>query len=155
MVFADLHDPRFTDVDEARKWFESQRWPDGMICPHCRNFDQTKIKALRGRSHRRGLYECAQCRLQFTVTVGTSMHRSKIPLNKWLIAMHLIAASEKGVRARELHHALGIAYHSAWYLSWRIRNAMDSTEPVTAIRESAGGPQDSQEEITRLLMRTL
>src|SRR5665647_2745664 len=124
-LFGSLGDPRFTEADEARKWFETLRWPDGVICPHCGNFDPCKIKPLRGKSHRPGLYECGQCRLQFTVTVGTPMHRSKIPLNKWLIAMHLMSASEKGVTARELHHALGIAYHSAWYLSRRIRKAMD------------------------------
>jgi hypothetical protein len=82
------------------------------------------------------------------------MHRSKIPLNKWLIAMHLMSASETGVTARELHHALGIAYHSAWYLSRRIRKAMDTTEPVTATKERAEGhQQDSQAEMTRLLVR--
>ena len=85
----------FVDADEARKWFEIQRWPHGVTCPHCDNSNQVKIKLLQGKSHRPGLYECAECRQQFTVTVGTVMHRSKIPLNKWLLAMQLISAPEK------------------------------------------------------------
>jgi transposase-like protein len=112
------------DADEARKWFEAQRWPHGVICPHCGNFDQIKITPLQGKSYRSGLYYCVECRHQFTVTVGTPMHRSKIPLNKWLIAMHLISASENGVSARELQDALGIAYHSSWHLSRRVRQFM-------------------------------
>lgn len=119
-----LTDPRFHDVDKARAWLEAQRWPHGPFCPHCGNSDQTKIKALRGKSHRAGLYQCAECREQFTVTVGTVMERSKIPLNKWVLAMHLMSASKKGMSAHQLHRMLGITYQSAWFLCHRIREAM-------------------------------
>lgn len=119
-----LTDPRFHDADKARAWLEAQRWPHGPFCPHCGNSDQTKIKALRGKSHRPGLYQCAECREQFTVTVGTVMERSKIPLNKWVMAMHLMSASKKGMSAHQLHRMLGITYQSAWFLCHRIREAM-------------------------------
>jgi transposase-like protein len=76
---------------------------------------------LRGKSHRPGLYCCNECRRQFTVTVGTAMHRSKIPLYKWLMALHLILLSKKTVSIRQLSHKLGIAYHSAWSLAHHIR----------------------------------
>jgi transposase-like protein len=119
-----LTDLRFQDADKAREWFEAQRWPHGPNCPHCGNANQEKIKALQGKAHRPGLYQCAECREQFTVTVGTVMERSKIPLNKWLLAMHLMSAGKKGTSAHQLHRMLGITYQSAWFLAHRIREAM-------------------------------
>jgi transposase-like protein len=123
-----LSDPRFHDADKARAWLEAQRWPHGAFCPHCGNSDQNKIKALQGKAHRTGLYQCADCREQFTVTVGTVMERSKIPLNKWVLAMHLMSASKKGMSAHQLHRMLGITYQSAWFLAHRIREAMTETK---------------------------
>jgi len=121
-----LTDKRFQDIDEARKWFEAQRWPNGPWCPHCGNAYPDRITALHGKAHRAGVYQCneAECRLQFSVTVGTVMERSKIPLNKWLLAMHLMASSKKGVSAHQLHRTLAITYQSAWFLAHRIREAM-------------------------------
>jgi transposase-like protein len=120
----DITDPRFTDADKAREYLEAQRWPDGRICPHCGNADQAKIGVLNGKAHRAGLYQCNECREQFTVTVGSVMERSKIPLNKWLMAMHLLGVSKKGMSAHQLHRMLGITYQSAWFLAHRIREAM-------------------------------
>ena len=126
-----LTDKRFQDVDEARKWFEAQRWPNGPWCPHCGNADPDKITALHGKAHRPGVYQCnePECRLQFSVTVGTVMERSKIPLNKWLLAMHLMASSKKGFSAHQLHRTLEITYQSAWFLAHRIREAMKDLKP--------------------------
>jgi len=122
----DLSDPRFTDPDKAREWLEAQRWPEGPICPHCGNADQDKITSLRGNAHRPGVYQCnePECREQFTVTVRTVMERSKIPLHKWVLAMHLMSSSKKGMSAHQLHRMLGITYQSAWFLAHRIREAM-------------------------------
>ena len=119
-----LSDPRFIDVDAARAWLEAQRWMDGRVCPHCGNADEAKIKALAGKAHRRGVYQCNECREQFTVTVGTVMERSKIPLNKWVMAMHLMSSSKKGMSAHQLHRMLGVTYKTAWFLAHRIREAM-------------------------------
>ena len=71
-----------------------------------------------------GLYYCAACNGQFTVTVGTVMERSKIPLSKWLLAMHLMGASKKGMSALQLQRMLGVTYKTAWFLCHRIREAM-------------------------------
>jgi transposase-like protein len=148
----DLSDPRFGNASKARKWFEAQRWPHGVTCPHCGNFDQLLIKLLRGKSHRPGLYNCIECRLHFTVTVDTAMHRSKIPLNKWLMAMHLMSASK--VSVRELQDALGIAYLSAWSLSHRIRQVIGGQEIATNPIDGAEDPERGIKAITsRLLVR--
>ncbi len=124
MSAADLQNPAFTNDDKAREALEAIRWPDGPFCPHCGNSDQDKIAKAQGNAHRAGLYYCAECNGQFTVTVGTVMERSKIPLAKWLLAMHLMGASKKGVSALQLQRMLGVTYNSAWFLCHRIREAM-------------------------------
>jgi transposase-like protein len=119
-----LTDPRFQDAEKAREWFEAQRWPNGPFCPHCGNADPDAIRKLEGKSHRPGLYQCAACREQFTVTVGTVYERSKVPLNKWLLAMHLLGSSKKGISAHQLHRVLEVTYQTAWFMAHRIREAM-------------------------------
>jgi transposase-like protein len=120
----DLTNPIFTDANAARVYLEQQRWPNGPYCPHCGNSDPEQIRPLKGKAHRAGLYQCNACRKQFTVTVGTVFERSKIPLNKWLLATHLMCASKKGVSAHQLHRTLGITYKTAWFMAHRIREAL-------------------------------
>jgi len=86
--------------------------------------DAAKIKALEGKAHRSGLYQCAECRDQFTVTVKTVFERSKIPLSKWLAALFLLTSSKKGVSAHQIHRSLGISYKSSWFMMHRLREAM-------------------------------
>jgi transposase-like protein len=124
MATSDLQNPAFTDDNKAREALEGIRWPDGPYCPHCGNVEQEKISKGHGKAHRPGLYYCAACNGQFTVTIGTVMEDSKIPLSKWLFAMHLIGASKKGMSALQLSRMLGITYKSAWFLCHRIREAM-------------------------------
>ena len=74
------HRPVFTDAEQAREWLEKHRWPNGPVCPHCGNSDPDKITSMQGEKHRRGLYQCNECREQFTVQVGAVMERSHIKL---------------------------------------------------------------------------
>src|SRR5215207_6560104 len=120
----DLSEPRFHDANAAREWLEAQRWPNGPICPHCGNADPAKIKHLEGKAHRAGVYQCNECREQFTVQVGNVMERSKVPLHKWVLAMHLLGASKKGMSAHQLHRMIGVSYPTAWFIFHRIRLAM-------------------------------
>lgn len=129
MATADLQKPQFTNDDKAREALEAIRWPDGPFCPHCGNSDKEKIAKGQGSAHRPGLYYCAECNGQFTVTVGTVMERSKIPLSKWLLAMHLMGASKKGISALQLQRMLGVTYKSAWFMCHRIREAMRELFP--------------------------
>lgn len=118
---------RFSTPDKARKHLESIRWSDGVVCPHCGNVDDScELKPMTGtKTHaRKGVYKCRGCRKQFTVTVGTIFEGSHIPLNKWLIAMHLLCASKKGISTHQLHRMLGITYKCAWHMTHRIRYAM-------------------------------
>jgi transposase-like protein len=121
---AELQDPRFTDETAARQALEAVVWPNGPVCPHCGNFDQTKIAKLETKSARPGLRYCNECKGQFTATVGTVFERSKLPLTKWWLAMHLIGSSKKGMSSHQLHRMLGISYKSTWFMMHRIREAM-------------------------------
>ncbi len=117
-----LTDPIFTDKDAAREYLERTRWAGEPYCPHCGGVD--RIKKLEGKSHRPGLFQCGDCRKQFTVTVGTVFERSKVPLNKWLLATFLMASSKKGISAHQLHRSIGVTYKTAWFMFHRIREAM-------------------------------
>lgn len=116
--------PHFTDADKAREYLEALRWPTGAVCPHCAAIGDHY--ALKGTAHRPGLYKCKDCRKQFSVTVGTVFERSKIPLNVWLMAVHLMCASKKGMSAHQIHRMLGVTYKTAWFMCHRIREAMNS-----------------------------
>lgn len=117
-----VNDPIFQDEAKAREYLEAQIWPDGPICPHCKAEDVTK---LHGAAHRVGVHQCNVCREQFTVTVGSIFERSKVPLTKWLLAVHLLCGSKKGMSAHQLHRMLGLTYKTAWFMAHRIRKAME------------------------------
>jgi transposase-like protein len=121
---ANLQNPIFTDEAKAREWLEARIWPNGPTCPHCGNADQTRLTSMHGTVHRAGLYQCNECREQFTVTVGTVFERSKIPLTKWLAALFLLSSSKKGMSTHQMHRMLDISYKSTWFMTHRLREAM-------------------------------
>src|SRR6202030_3908271 len=127
----DLADPIFTDEAKATAHMEADRWPDGAVCPHCGSLNVHKM----GGKTQAGMFLCNDCRDKFTVRTGTVFERSHIPLHKWLLATHLMAASKKGVSAHQLHRMLGITYKSAWFMAHRIRAAMSPSKP-----SPIGGP---------------
>jgi transposase-like protein len=126
-VTINLTDLIFTDEDKAREHLEAIRWPDGPYCPHCGEVE--KIYRLHGKSHRPGLIHCNSCEQAFTVTVGSVMERSHVPLNKWVLAYRLICSSKKGMSAHQLHRMLDVTYKTAWFMAHRIRESMTDSAP--------------------------
>jgi transposase-like protein len=138
-----LLEPHFQGEDKAREYLEKMRWPDGMVCPHCgllgeaykltpkeKTFEEIKATGKRIRKPRKGLWKCAGCRKQFTVTVKTIFEDSHIPLHKWLLAIHLLCSSKKGMSAHQLMRMLDIKqYKLAWFMAHRIRYAMTGELP--------------------------
>lgn len=116
----------YHDEDSARAFLEKERWPKGEVgCPHCGLIGRCyRIIPKEGSKTRKGLWKCGQCRKQFTVTVGTIFEDSHIPLHKWLMAIHLLCSSKKGMSAHQLHRMLGVTYKSAWFMAHRVRYAM-------------------------------
>jgi transposase-like protein len=130
-----LTDPIFHDTDKAREWLEQSRWPNGVACVHCGSATVIRMgydpkPDGKGKPHRPGLFHCRDCRGQFTVCTGHVMESSHVPLPKWALAFHLMAASKKGVSAHQLHRTLKVAYNTAWFMAHRIRECMDEKNPA-------------------------
>jgi transposase-like protein len=119
---------RFTNADTARKYLETLRWQDGPICVHCGVVGEATI--LGGKSTRPGVYWCNACQRPFSVTVGTVYESSKIPLNTWLYANHLLCGSKKDISGLQLARMLGVSYKTAWFMARHIREAMATSSSV-------------------------
>lgn len=133
MAKFNLTNPIFHDDAKAREHLEGLLWPDGPYCPRCGVTDD-RITKLKGKSTRSGVYKCKDCRKPFTVTIGTVMERSKIPLSKWVLAAQLMASSKKGMSAHQLHRMIGTTYETAWFLFHRLREC--ANDPA---RDPVGG----------------
>ena len=110
---------RFPTADAARVYLESLLWPVGPVCPRC-----GVVGNAGAIESRPGLYQCRDCRKQFTVCVGTIFEDSKIGLDKWVIAINLFCASKKSMSALQISRMLNISYKSAWHMGHRIREAL-------------------------------
>src|ERR1700724_95406 len=120
----------FTE-DESRETIERILWPDGPVCHHCGATEN--VTRLQGKAHRAGLFQCNNCHEQFTVTVGTILEDSHLPLRKWLMAFALLCSAKKGISALQLQRELDLgSYRTAWHLAHRIRHAM-SKEPLAGL----------------------
>lgn len=108
---------RFQTNESCREYLYQLRWPRGFVCPRCGAAGGYPIK---GRSE----YSCKHCHKQTSVTAGTVMHRTHLPLTVWFWAMYLVARDKRGISATQLSRELEIAYSSAWYLLQRLRSAM-------------------------------
>ena len=84
---------------------------------------EDRVSKLQGKSTRPGVYKCKDCRKPFSVTIGTVMERSHIPLSKWVLAAQLMASSKKGFSAKQLQRMIGTNYETAWFLFHRLREA--------------------------------
>lgn len=119
MVVAEMLDrPEFRDEASAREWLEGVLWPDGPVCPHC-NATGPAVRRLAGKVHRAGLFQCYGCRKQFTVTVGTILGWTKLPLHVALKALCLLTDPE--ITGYRVAAALGIPHISAYGMIRRVR----------------------------------
>ena len=119
-----LNEPHFHNEAAAYRFVEKRVWPEGPVCPHCGGVDRNK--ALKGKSTRLGVYKCYDCMNPFTVKVGTVFESSHVKLHLWLQAMFLMASSKKGVSSNQLHRTLGVTLKTAWFMSHRLRLAMQT-----------------------------
>ena len=108
---------RYNSDEACREALERIRWPAGVACLRCGDVNVTDL----GKHNR---WQCTSCRYQFSVTAGTIMHDSHLPLRKWFTAIYLLCISKKGISALQMQRTLGVAYKTAWYLCHRIRSAM-------------------------------
>jgi transposase-like protein len=128
-----LSKPYFHDEAAAFAYVEAALWENGPVCPHCGGVERiyvlNNVRSKPSKKNpkgmiRHGLKKCGQCRMQFTVRIGTIFEESHLELHKWLQAIHLMVSSKKGVSAHQLHRTLEVTYKTAWFLAHRIREAM-------------------------------
>lgn len=119
----------FPTQESCIEHLEKVRWPNGPECPYC-----FSTQAAREKSQHR--YHCNGCNTSFSVTVNTIFHDTKLPLQKWFLAISLMLNAKKGLSAKQLERDLEVTYKTAWYLAMRIRRAMlDDGELLSGIVE--------------------
>jgi transposase-like protein len=125
-----LNAPHFQNEAAAFAHVEAMLWPNGPVCPHCRNADGAKIGRLQGKTTRMGLRKCYACKKPFTVRMGTIFEDSHLPLHLWLQIIHLMCASKKGISTRQIQRMLDCSMKTAWFLTHRIREAMKDSRGI-------------------------
>ncbi len=113
---------RFRDEQDCRDYLENTRWPDGTTCPKCGAVGNA-YKYSDGK-----MFKCPECHKQFTVRVGTIFEDSKLPLQKWFLAIYLATSLRKGISSLQLSKYLGITQKTAWFMLQRIRYAVEKSE---------------------------
>ncbi len=109
----------FSDPATCVKYLAERRWPDGPVCPRCGGKQHSYLST-------RFLWKCRECKKQFSVKVGTIFEDSPLGLDKWLPAVWLLTSSRNGVSSMELHRSLGVTQKTAWFMTHRIRYAMQT-----------------------------
>lgn len=106
---------RFATEEACEGYLAEWRWPEGFRCPRCGGAEACRLS-------RRRLYQCCGCRHQTSITAGTAMHRSKLPLRTWFWAIFLVGRHKKGISALQFKSDLGLgSYRTAWLLLHKIR----------------------------------
>ncbi len=108
----------FSDESVCRDFMAQLRWPNGAVCPRCESTENGYIAT-------RSLWRCKACKYEFTVKKGTIFEDSPIPLSKWLPALWMYSDFKKGVSSHQLARNLGVTQKTAWFMSHRIRLAME------------------------------
>ena len=112
---------QFGSEDKCREYLGQLRWPQGVVCPRC---NSDRILRIKDRHQ----HHCHACQYQFSVTAGTILHDSHLPLWKWFATAYMMVESKKGVSANQIKREMNISYKTAWYLCHRIRSAMASAD---------------------------
>ena len=113
---------RFPDQESCIQHLERVRWHGKPVCPHCGCIE---IKRKKEESIGRvGRFHCSACKASFKVTQGTVFHGTKIPLQKWFLAISLVLNAKKGLSSYQLQRDLDLNQKTAWYIMIRIRAEM-------------------------------
>jgi ribosomal protein L37AE/L43A len=121
---------RFGTEQQCRDYLLKKSWPSSFVCPKCAAKQHCVLA--------NGMIQCGTCRHQTSVTAGTIMHRTHVPLTKWFLAMYFVSQDKRGISAVQLKSTIGVTYKTAWYVLARIREAMgqrDDTHQLNGVVE--------------------
>jgi transposase-like protein len=110
---------RFADEDACIDYLEEKQWHGQPVCPHCGSVTIYKCQSRR-------IFKCSDCTKQFSARIGTIFEESRLPLQKWFLAIWLLTSHKKGVSSIQIAKHLGITQKSAWHMLHRIRYAVNS-----------------------------
>ena len=113
----------FSDESVCKDYMAQLRWGGKPCCPYCAN---EKIYNIENNKR----YKCATCKKKFSVTVGTIMEDSNIPLSKWFTALYLCTSHKKGISSHQLAKDIGVTQKSAWHMIHRIREMARMKNPT-------------------------
>lgn len=109
---------RFPDEESCWRYLKAVRWPEGFRCPRCRSRKHSYLE-------RRGLFQCASCRVQTSVTAGTVLHATRTGLRQWFLAIFFFARHKQSISALQLQRDLGLgSYETAWTMLHKLRSAL-------------------------------
>jgi len=135
----------FPDDAACARYLVGRRWPDGFACPVC------GVCKGWASNHDRPARECAGCRRQTSVTAGTVMHGSRLPLRTWFIAAHIVASHSNRIPALQLQAQVGIgSTKAAWLLLHKLRRAMvdpdrSLLQQIVEVDETGGCPSGARQ----------
>ena len=120
---------RFPDQESCIDHLERIRWANKPVCPHC---SSKRIKRKKTYTVGRvGRWNCDDCNASFKVTCGTMFHGTKIPLQKWFLAIALVLNAKKSISSHQLSRDLDLNQKTAWFILARIRAEMaNKTNPI-------------------------
>ncbi|HMS83810.1 MAG TPA: IS1595 family transposase [Nitrospira sp.] len=107
----------FADQQRCQDLLSAMRWPQGPVCPRCNSLNHGYLKS-------RKVYQCKDCRKQYTAKLGTIFEDSPLPLDKWFCALWMITSAKNGVSSYEVHRALKVTQKTAWFMLHRLRLAL-------------------------------
>ena len=113
----------YSTKEKCRELIRRIRWPHGVKCIRCQHTTCCWLNAQEK-------YECGKCHYQFSVTTNTIFHDTHLPLETWFLAVHILTQAKKGISSCQMQRTLGLgSYKTAWYLTGRIRKAMEEANP--------------------------
>ena len=107
----------FADPQRCLDLLSAMRWPHGPVCPRCNSQRHGFLKS-------RAVWQCKDCRKQFTAKLGTIFEDSPIPLDKWFCALWMLTSAKNGISSYEIARNLGVTQKTAWFMMHRIRLAL-------------------------------
>ena len=113
---------QFSTEAQCQEYLANLRWKSGYVCPKCGYRHAYRLA--------NGRYQCAKCRHQVSVTAGTVLHKTHMPLTQWFLTFYFVCQDKRGISAVQLERMLGTTYKTAWFMLKRIRAAMGQRDKI-------------------------